>query len=351
LDFVTADSTAGTITIRRGRGDGTFRPATKISVGSKPVDVLAADFNKDGKLDLAVALMGENRVVSFKGDGAGGFTQAGSVGTGSLASNHDFAVVRLVSGDFDGDGKIDLAIDNPGDSTISVLRGKGTGAFYYRINTGGLGYANFPNVKVGLSGLAAADLDGDKKTDLVVSSYDVIDVLLASSGGHFTLKQQFSPSNTSNLADMHDIAIADLNGDKILDLALVNGSYDDVRIFRGTGGGNFADAGAYGVSVWPVGIDRGPAAIATGDFNKDGAIDLAVANTFIGTRTILVNDGSGGFAQKTESPFVDDGEPPVLSPYTPVDIVTGDFAKDGKTDVLVVNKNLNNVTLMKNTTA
>jgi hypothetical protein len=351
LDFVTADSTGGTITIRRGRGDGTFRPATTIAVGSNPIDVVAADFNKDGKLDLAVALAGESSIVSYLGDGAGGFTFKGRVGTGKLADNFEFSAVKLVTGDFDKDGKLDLAITNSGEDTISVLRGKGTGAFYFRITSVVPRLSSFPNSRLFLEGLAAADFNGDGKTDLAVSGFQAVDVLLSNGDGHFTLKSQFGNGDVE-LSDARDIAIADVDGDTILDLTVVNGGLDRVLILRGTGGGSFVDGGNYSVDVWPVGFDRGPSAIATGDFNKDGKIDLVTANSdFAGTRTVLVNDGSGHFTQAIESPFLDDSsDPPVESPYHPVDIATGDFAKDGKIDVLVVNQNLNNVTLMKNTT-
>jgi len=357
LDFVTADSAAGTVTIRRGRGDGTFRPATTLTVGSSPADLVLADLNKDGKLDLAVALAGENRVVSYLGDGAGNFKLAGTVTTGKLTSPEDFAQVKLVTGDFDGDGKVDLAINNIGDDTISFLRGKGTGAFYFRVNTAVPKPPEYkPTTPLQMAGLAAADFDGDGKTDLAVSNFDTLDVLLATGSGHFALKQQFGPNSTLGLADGHDLVAADLDGDHILDLAVAAAGTDDVRVLRGTGGGNFSfsNTDIFSVGQWPVGIDRGPSAIVAANLNADGQLDLATANSDLaGTRSVLANDGTGKFpfSLMRETPLLDDQpDPPVLSPYSPVDVAAGDFTNDGRIDLLFANINLNNVTLRVNTT-
>ncbi|HSH92967.1 MAG TPA: VCBS repeat-containing protein [Roseimicrobium sp.] len=353
LDFITADSDSGTVTIRRGRGDGTFRPPTTIAVGIDPAALVVADFNKDGKLDFAVALRGENAIVSYKGNGAGGFTLAGRVGTRNLVGTGDFNAVRLVTGDFDGDSKLDLAVTNVGDGTISVLRGKGSGAFYFRVNTAIPKQPGLPAGPFNADGLAGADLNGDGKTDLVVTGdADTIDVLRATTGGHFTLFQQIPNTSIPSLTALHNLAIADLNGDAILDLAVTSGGTDEVGIFHGSGGGNFALASAWDVNVWPVAFDRGPFDIVAADFNKDGFIDLATANTNASTRSVLVNDGAGHFSQVIESPQLDESDdPPVPNPtYAPIAIAYGDFNKDGKQDIILANFVTNNVTVLLNTT-
>jgi hypothetical protein len=353
LDFITADEGTGTVTIRRGRGDGTFRPASTIAVGSRPAALVVADFNKDGNLDFAVALRGETSVVSYKGNGAGGFTQAGRVGTGNLGNSDIFDhEVAMVSGDFDGDAKLDLAVSSNVTGAVYVLRGKGTGAFFFRVTTAVPNDPSRPADPPDLLGLAAADLNGDGKTDLVTAAGgEVVNVLRATSGGRFTLLQQFGFGDLPLIANPHDLTIAHLNGDSILDLAITSGGSDGVGVFLGQGGGIFAFDHTEGVNGQPdVQFDRGPFAIAQGDFNKDGVVDLVTANVNSSTRTVLTNDGTGQFSI-LETPTLDDeSEIPNNPTYTPVSVAVGDFTKDGKLDIVLANWNDNNITLVVNTT-
>jgi len=103
-----------------------FTPSigSPFQVGALPVSVAVGDFNGDGTLDLAIANSGDNTVTVLLGTGTGGFTAApGSpfrVGVGPRS---------VVVGDLNGDGKLDLAIANSGDNTVTVLLGTGTGGF------------------------------------------------------------------------------------------------------------------------------------------------------------------------------------------------------------------------------
>ena len=125
-------------------------PAT----GDGPSSIAAADFNGDGKLDLAVANSGSNNVTILLGNGDGTFTAAASPATG-MAPN------SIAVGDFNGDGVPDLAVANAGSSNVTILLGNGDGTFTA---------AASPAADTGSTSVTAADFNGDGKEDLVVAN-------------------------------------------------------------------------------------------------------------------------------------------------------------------------------------
>jgi len=356
LDYISANAKSGTVTVGFGKGTGLFGSQQQIGVGSTPIAVVIADFNKDNNLDFAVALQGSNQIVTYLGNGAGVFTKADTFSAGKLAIPADESYgtgAKLVAGDFDGDGKLDLATFNSSDHTVSVMRGQGNGLFSARVTTA------TPS-SFDLLGLAAGDFNRDGKTDLAVSGYASLDILFATMGGKFAVAQSYAEDGTLDprdpiLSDTHDVIAADFNNDTFLDLAVVNGDLDTVELFRGSSNGHFShsdsdDYGAAGDST--MHSNRGPIALAAGDFNKDGFLDLVVANPTLGTRTVLTNDGTGSFpfSLARETPVFDETVEPWATGPSVLDIAVGDFNGDTKLDILLADGYVSNVTILTNTT-
>jgi hypothetical protein len=116
LDLAATDSAGNAVIILLGNGDGTFGAPTTIPVGNGPDAIVAADFNNDGKLDLAVANYGDGTITLLLGNGDGTFTQA--AGSPFTVGQHPY---QITVADFNGDGKIDLATANLSDYTVSIL--------------------------------------------------------------------------------------------------------------------------------------------------------------------------------------------------------------------------------------
>ena len=152
--------------------------------------------------------------------------------------------------------------------------------------------------------------------------------------GVSTFAQNFAaPATTATGATPEGVAIGDFNGDGILDMAVANSGDSTISVYLGNGTGGFAAA-----TGSPITVGTNPYAIAVGDFNGDGKLDLAVANSNSSNVTVLLGNGTGGFTAATGSPFA------VGS--APKSIAVGDFNNDGVLDLAVTNCNELSVSLL-----
>ncbi len=248
------------VTILLGNGDGTFTtaPQSPITLGNCPFGVAVADFNGDGKLDLAVANWLDNTVSILLGNGDGTFTSApGSpVAAGSLPT-------ALAVGDFNGDGKLDLAVaDDYG--TVSILLGKGNGTFTPAPASPvvlPLGTAAFA--------IATGDFTGNGKLDLVVGSWSngTVDVLLGNGDGTFVQVVGCCGGSQPLVAQVAAMAYADFNGNGNLALGIAGDNL--ITTMQGNSGGTFTP------SDYSVLAPSAVYGFAAGDFNGDGELDLA----------------------------------------------------------------------------
>src|SRR5262245_44845172 len=205
LDLAVGDFAANVVWLLRGKGDGTFDVPTSHAAGSSPYQLAVADFNRDGKPDLAVTLIsnGNSWVGVLINDGSGGFQAPVSYAAG----NNPLA---LAVGDFNGDGKPDLATANTTASSLSVLINDGSGGFRPAVNygAGNGGWSTY---------LAVGDFNGDGKPDLALMNANNSGTIFLNNGSG-----SFAPGTNFSLAigSPRSIAVGDFNRDGKTDLAL-----------------------------------------------------------------------------------------------------------------------------------
>jgi hypothetical protein len=286
-----------------------FSPAASPAAGSSPYSVAVGDFNGDGKADLAVANAASNSVSVLLGNGNGTFSAAPSPAVGS----NPFSVAIA---DFNGDGKVDLAVANYGTNMVSILLGNGDGTFSAADSppTG-----NFPHSVV------AGDFNGDGKADLAVANEGSSNLTILLGNGDGTFSAAASPVTGGIPVS---VAVADFNGDGSADLVVANAN-NILTILLGNGDGTFS------TTSFPS-AGTNPLSVAVGDFNRDGKPDLAVVNVVSNNLSILLGNGDGTFLA-------------AASPATgnsPRAVVVGDFNGDGKIDLAVTNGNDNTATIL-----
>ncbi|MCY2987313.1 MAG: FG-GAP-like repeat-containing protein [Planctomycetota bacterium] len=299
-----------------GDGAGGFAAAvTYASGGSSPSSVSVGDFNGDGRSDLAVANENKPPLFNIKnvgvllGNGDGGFAAPVTYASGG------FGPTAIRVGDFNADGNSDLAVAN--NNGVGVLLGNGAGGFG-AATTYASGGSSPNSVSVG-------DFNADGNSDLAVANNNNVSVLLGNDVGGFTATLIYASGGSSS----NSVSVGDFNSDGNSDLAVAN--WNNVSVLLGNGVGGFAAAVIYASG------GSSPNSINVGDFNADGKGDLAVANSGDNNIGILLGNGTGGFAAAVT--YASGG----LSPKS---VVVGDFDVDGNRDLVVANADSDNVSVL-----
>src|SRR5688572_29758249 len=311
--------------IMLGNGDGTFRPRVNFSTGAQSQDLAAGDFNGDGRVDLAVSLnSAEFTLALLTGNGDGTFRPP--VTFENTAAQDDSPAI--VATDLDNDGRLDVVMAHMlscfvspcvAARTITVMLGFGDGTFQTPFEL---------DVGTGMSRIAVGDFNSDGIKDLGIAGDQAqVYVLLGIGNGSF-LKQPTINLLTSGTigVDGTDIDVADLNGDTIQDLVVaiaLNGSR--TAIMLGNNDGTFQPA-----RIITEPRLRVPQYQVIADFNRDGFLDLALslANGTEGLFEILRGNGDGTFGAPQLY-----AAPPPLSSVGGGPIATGDFNRDGRPDI------------------
>jgi hypothetical protein len=312
-DLAVSDSNDGQIllAILLGNGDGTFR-ATSVSptVGLYPDSIAVGDFNSDGIPDLAVTSVDQNIVTILLGNGDGTFSSnVPNLNTGSTPQS-------AAVGDFNGDGIPDLAVVNS--NSVLIFLGKGDGTFSPT--------AVSPSTGIGPINVAVGDFNSDGKFDLAVTNgvSGTVTILLGNGDGTF----QEVPLSPTTGGSPDGLAIADFNGDGIADIAVSNYSGElngnAVVVLLGLGDGTFLPATPYAAP----GLNFH--SIAVGDLNGDGVADVAVGEFWHGLLAVLLGRGDGTFA----TAMAVDAQSQLGSGY----IAVADFNGDGIPDLAVPNQ-------------
>jgi hypothetical protein len=308
-------------------------PGLSYSVGSEPQAVVAADFNNDGRLDLATANTGDNTVSVLLGDGQGGFGWANISATGDNP-------VSLAVGDFNDDGTLDLAAADGAARGVNVMFGNGDGTFRAPTHIP-VGFSE--HGQRGPGSLATGDFNGDGRMDLVVTSnyrpdyysypQGLADVLLAVGDGSFRAPRTYWAYNRA----LGAAVVTDFNADGFQDLVTEMPDYSAVIVLLGDGQGN---VGNYEWAGPVAAIGGNPTAAA--DLNGDGNIDLVSAP---GPREgynavgIILGDGNDGSLNWIPDFYAVGG--------TPDTAILGDFDRDGLLDIAATVSANNDVNIVR----
>lgn len=302
------------VTILLERGDGTFAPGAYYAAGDQPVSIVAADFDHDGNLDLAVANSLSPYLTILLGNGDGTFRPG--------PQNPPLSVwpIFVTVGDFNGDGKPDLAA--LGSNVISILLGNGDGTFQNAVITA-------PTFAVYTIG--AGDFNHDGKLDLAAAGTfgfgSGVNILLGNGDGTFQYGANY-PGETAPAT----IAVADFNGDHNLDLAIAHSESNDISVLLGNGDGTFQPAVDYPTPF--------PDWLTLADVNGDHKLDLVAANfTEPSGVSIFLGNGDGTFRPGVYYPGGNE------TSY----VAAGDFNGDRKTDIVGADFRYNDVYVMLNT--
>jgi hypothetical protein len=288
-----------------------FYPQVTYTVGTNPSSVAAADFNNDGKADVATVNLLDNTMSVLFNLGTGTFTTQVTYTVGA----HPFGIATA---DFNGDNKADIVTANSQDNTVSVLVNSGSGIFNAPVTY---------TVGTAPQGIVTADFNNDNKADIVVTNYsdNSISVLLNTGAGAFAAQVTYSVGTSP-----YAVAAGDFNGDNKTDVVVTNNNNNNVSVLINAGGGTFNPQTTYSVG-------SGPEGVAVGDFNNDGHNDIVAAN-FGGKVSVLINTGTGTFnAQVTYTVGTN-----------PIGVATADFNGDGKMDIVATNNTSNNVSILVN---
>lgn len=357
IDLVTADSSAGRITLFTGLGSGSFATGRSYSAGAQPSSLVLGDVDGDGRPDVLLANPSEGVISVFPGNGdgtlgarktyaigfapsliaIGGFTGnrkadvavAGAAsktfailendGTGNLNRPVNFALAStptaITTADFNNDGRTDLAFANS-NGTLTVLLGKGNGQFSALADTS-VSTTAFASITVD-------DLNRDGNADLVLTlpAMNQAIVLLGKGDGTFGPPAFFPVGDTPVVTH-----VADVDSDGIPDLIVINKGSNTFSVLNGVGGGSFKSAAHFVVGNAPLGV-------VVADLYGHGHVDLATINQLGHTLSVPAGNGDGTFAAGRA----------YTAGVQPVTVAAGDLTRSGKSDLVVGSYCINDAT-------
>ncbi|NOT64345.1 MAG: hypothetical protein HOP19_29355, partial [Acidobacteria bacterium] len=271
LDLALLQSNSLIVTILLNNGRGQFTPRSTFNVNGSATQLGVADFNQDGSLDL-VTRGQAGGLALYLGNGQGNFTP-NATGLGGSEAGSLFAI-----GDFNGDGLFDLAYPDPlaqsGQSAarLFILPGNGQGGFNAAIPVNG---------ETSVSQIIAGDLNLDGHDDLIYSVFSspyAVNVALSNGKGGF---DAFAKYPTETTFPFH-LQLADLNGDGKLDLLGNASNHQSLLIWMGKGDGSFN-------APLTIPASGAFATILTADADEDGDLDVIAASTIASALAVITN--------------------------------------------------------------
>ncbi|HWZ82406.1 MAG TPA: FG-GAP-like repeat-containing protein [Terriglobales bacterium] len=335
------------VAVLLNNGNGTFKPTVVYDSGGREdfsgigitAPVLIADVNGDGKADILVV----NQSAMNYGDGLVGVLIGNGDGSFQAIANYDsggFDAVAMAVADFNGDGKPDVAVVSCGPAggtacpngkgVLAVLLNNGNGTFQPAQI-----YATKGTIAGGGAPVVAADINGDGKPDLLVgnfctrtkaggcSGHGSVGVLIGNGDGSFRPAVTYD----SGGGDAGSIVVVDVDGDGKLDLVLANGR---AGVLRGRGDGTFQLADSYATT-------GGANSVQVADFNGDGKLDLVAGNLTSSSVDVFLGNGSGFGSPLTFA----------IGGFYGVGLAVADLNHDGKSDILTTDMCLNQNTCVQ----
>ncbi|MDX8412802.1 MAG: FG-GAP-like repeat-containing protein, partial [Mariprofundales bacterium] len=322
-DMVVANQVSHTIFVYLNNGDGSFGSAVSYlsaaaGVVSSPMSVTTADLNADNYTDVIVGNFSSNNIGVLLGTGTGAFATAVNYTTGTSTNP-----AGVATGDFNGDGKLDVATANLTSSDVSILLGDGFGAF-----------ASPVKVAAGTPGFNTGDFNGDGKMDLLVTDGSSSSVKLLLNNGVGGAVSFAAPVISTTLIPAGGFVTGEFNGDGNTDLVVFTGTVNaafPINVMLGSASGTFSSAGKYTTIAHGAFTVPGVTSVAVADYNGDGNMDFAVSHWSNASSPIVLffGDGAGGFTKDTTTY-------PVTG--TSQQIITADFNGDGNADLAVANR-------------
>lgn len=317
-DLVALNFNSLSASLLMGQGGGVHCPAENLPLGPAPTTVAVADLNADGRPDVVATNTAAGtitvRLNQLPASGPLGFLPPTSLAAGSNP-------VDLVSGDLDGDGRLDLASACTSSQKLSVGFGNGEGGFVSSVHY----TVGDPRM------LAVGDVDSDGDLDVAVANQynSAITLMLNTGGGALVGGGHHSAGATPEA-----ITAADVNLDGLVDIVAGDKSTYQMRVLYNAGGGTYG---------WPpVYLQAGfPFAFATGDIDRDGDIDVAAA-LFLGA-AVAVYPGTHLGVLGSPSSFAVGTEPD--------GVAARDLDGDGDLDLVAVNFGDDTVSVLRNQTS
>jgi hypothetical protein len=323
LDVAIANYASHSVAVLLGQANGTLGAATTYGAGTSgyPQGIAAGDLNGDGRADLVVANSNSNTLGVLLAQANGTFGTVTTYAAGTYTN-------QVAIGDINGDGKLDLVATATNSNSVLVLLGQGTGGFGTAIS--------YP-VGTRPSDVALGDINGDNRLDVVVTNTDsnTAGVLLGQANGTLGSMTTYSAGYSP-----YRVALADIDTDGRLDLIVlaINGNSRGVHVRRGLAGGSFANA-----TIAALGFDGSPGDLVTGDLNLDGRPDVIVPKGYGNLLEVFLGQADGSVSAYTTI-GTGDGTGPIGA-------AVADLNGDSRPDIVLANRISNTAGVLLNQTS